>query len=174
MDFFIHKQDANFANDLITLCGLPVAIIGLYYVPLFTPKAGQPQDRTEVFSAPARPAGALRGIFAQVTEGAAGAYRATPPSATGRVPGVPVSYGLAFFASGVLNFVGGFILLDSNLASHRLQYIQHVVDKCAVVMVETAGTISLLISFLNSFMMMVFAWHMVRWRLPAVPGLGRA
>jgi hypothetical protein len=38
----------------------------------------------------------------------------------------------------------------------------------------TAGTISLLISLLNSFMMMVFAWHMVRWRLPAVPGLGRA
>jgi hypothetical protein len=39
---------------------------------------------------------------------------------------------------------------------------------------ETAGTISLLISFLNSFMMMVFAWHMVRWRRSAVPGLGRA
>jgi hypothetical protein len=34
--------------------------------------------------------------------------------------------------------------------------------------------ISSLISLLSSFMMMVFARHMIRWRLPAVPVLGRA
>jgi len=55
-------MDANVANDLITLFGLPMAIIGLYYEPLFTPKVAQPPDRTEVPSS----------------------YRGTPPLAMGR------------------------------------------------------------------------------------------